>query len=52
MYILTNLRIYRRRMNISESKALCFQEEFVRWNSGGIPGLIRRRDAEIALATS
>ena len=43
---------FRRRMNTGEPKALCFQEEFIRWNSGGIPGLIRRRDAEIALATS
>lgn len=43
---------FRRRMNTGEDKALCFQQEFIRWNSGGIPGLIRRRDAEIALATS
>lgn len=43
---------FRRRINSGEPKALCFQEEFVRWTSGGIPGLIRRRAAEIELATS
>jgi lysozyme len=43
---------FRRRMNTGEDKATCFREEFVLWISGGIPGLIRRRDAEIALATS
>ena len=43
---------FRRRINTGDDKATCFQEEFIRWNSGGIPGLIRRRDAEIALATS
>lgn len=42
---------FRRRMNTGEDKATCFQEEFIRWISGGIPGLIRRRDAEIQLAT-
>ena len=43
---------FRRRINSGESKALCFQEEFIRWTSGEIPGLIRRRAAEIELATS
>ena len=43
---------FRRRMNNGESKALWFQEEFVRWDSGGIPGLVRRRDAEVQLALS
>ena len=43
---------FRRRMNTGEPKALCFREEFIRWTSGGMPGLIRRRDAEIELATS
>ena len=43
---------FRRRINSGEPKALCFQEEFVRWDSGGLPGLIRRRNAEIELATS
>ena len=43
---------FRRRINSGEDKALCFREEFIRWTSGGMPGLIRRRDAEIELATS
>ena len=43
---------FRRRINSGEDKALCFREEFPRWNSGGLPGLIRRRQAEIDLATS
>ena len=43
---------FRRRMNTGESKALCFQEEFPRWNSGGLAGLVRRRDAEVQLAVS
>ena len=42
---------FRRRMNNGEDKATCFREEFPRWISGGIPGLIRRRDAEVQLAT-
>jgi len=42
---------FRRRMNAGESKELCFREEFIRWTSGGMPGLIRRRDAEVELAT-
>jgi lysozyme len=42
---------FRRRINSGEDKAQCFREEFVRWTSGGIPGLIRRRDAEVQLAT-
>ncbi len=43
---------FRRRINSGESKALCFQEEFPRWTSGGMAGLVRRRDAEVALAIS
>jgi lysozyme len=43
---------FRRRINSGEDKALCFQEEFVRWTNGGLPGLVRRRQAEIDLATS
>ena len=43
---------FRRRINSGEDKALCFRQEFVRWNSGGLPGLVRRRQAEIDLATS
>ncbi len=43
---------FRRRINSGEDKALCFREEFVRWTNGGLPGLVRRRQAEIDLATS
>jgi len=43
---------FRRRINSGEDKALCFTEEFPRWNNGGLPGLVRRRQAEIDLATS
>ena len=43
---------FRRRINSGEDKALCFRQEFIRWDSGGLPGLIRRRNAEIELATS
>jgi len=42
---------FRRRMNTGDDKSLCFREEFPRWTSGGMPGLIRRRDAEVELAT-
>ena len=42
---------FRRRMNTGEPKALCFQEEFPRWTNGGLAGLVRRRDAEVELAT-
>lgn len=42
---------FRKRINAGEPKELCFREEFIRWTSGGMPGLIRRRDAEIELAT-
>ena len=46
---------FRKRINNGENKARCFREEFVRWNRGPnglLPGLIRRRDAEVELATS
>ena len=43
---------FRRRINGGEDKATCFREEFPRWTSGGMPGLVRRRDAEVELATS
>ena len=43
---------FRRRMNTGEPKAVCFQEEFPRWTNGGLAGLVRRRDAEVELATS
>lgn len=42
---------FRRRINSGERKALCFQEEFPRWTNGGLAGLVRRRDAEVELAT-
>ena len=43
---------FRRRINSGEDKALCFAEEFPRWNNGGLPGLVRRRADEVELATS
>jgi lysozyme len=46
---------FRRRINAGEDKATCFREEFPKWVNGGngpMPGLIRRRNAEVALATS
>ncbi len=43
---------FRRRINAGEDKANCFKEEFPRWTSGGMAGLVRRRDAEVALAIS
>ena len=41
---------FRRRINSGERKALCFKEEFIKWTNGGLPGLVRRRDAEVDLA--
>lgn len=44
-----------RRINSGEDKATCFKEEFPRWNKGNngpLPGLVRRRDAEVELALS
>ena len=46
---------FRRRMNAGESKAACFKEEFPKWvngSDGSLPGLVRRREAEVALALS
>ena len=46
---------FRKRMNAGEEKPLCFKEEFPRWTkgpNGPLPGLVRRRDAEVALAIS
>lgn len=43
---------FRRRINTGENKALVFREEFPRWTNNGLPGLVRRRDAEVELATS
>ena len=45
---------FRKRMNRGEDKPTCFREEFPKWVKGGsgvLPGLVRRRDAEIHLAT-
>ena len=44
---------FARRMNAGESKPQCFEEEFPRWTKGGtgvLPGLVRRREAEVKLA--
>ena len=44
---------FRRRINAGEDKKQCFTEEFPRWvngPNGPLPGLIRRREAEIELA--
>ena len=46
---------FARRMNAGESKPLCFQQEFIKWvngSNGPLPGLVRRREAEVELATS
>ena len=45
----------RRRLNAGEDKATCFREELPRWVNGAhgpLPGLVRRREAEVKLATS
>ena len=44
---------FRRRINGGEDKATCFREEFPKWvngSDGPLPGLVRRRDAEVELA--
>ncbi len=46
---------FTRRMNNGENKEQCFREEFPKWvngNNGPLPGLVRRREAEIKLAVS
>ena len=40
----------RRRLNAGETKSTVFAEELPRWTSGGMAGLVRRRDAEVKLA--
>ena len=40
----------RRRLNGGEPNPKVFAEELPRWTSGGMPGLVRRRDAEVKLA--
>ena len=42
----------RRRLNAGENKPTVFAEELPRWTSGGMAGLIRRRDAEVKLANN
>jgi len=45
----------RKRLNAGEPKAKVFKEELPRWNKGGngvMPGLVRRRAAEVELATA
>ena len=46
---------FRRRMNEGQNKRQCFEEEFPKWvngSNGPLPGLVRRREAEVELATS
>ena len=46
---------FRARMNRGDNKATCFREEFPKWVNGAngpLPGLVRRREAEVELATS
>ena len=42
----------RRRLNAGEEKPKVFAEELPRWTSGGMAGLVRRREAEVKLANS
>ena len=41
---------FRKRINAGENRASVFREEFPRWNNQGLPGLVRRRAAEVDLA--
>jgi lysozyme len=46
---------FTRRINNGEKKALCFQQEFPKWvngSNGPLLGLVRRRNAEIKMATN
>lgn len=43
---------FRKRINAGENKASVFRTEFPRWTNKGLPGLVRRRDAEVDLALS
>ena len=46
---------FRRRINAGDDKATCFREEFPKWvngSDGPLPGLVRRREAEVELATN
>ena len=42
----------RRRLNAGENVNKVISEELPRWTSGGMAGLVRRREAEVALAIS
>ena len=42
----------RRRLNAGEDINTVISEELPRWTSGGMAGLVRRRDAEVKLATT
>ena len=42
----------RRRLNEGEDVNTVIAEELPRWTSGGMPGLVRRRNAEVRLATT
>ena len=45
---------FARRMNRGDNKTACFEEEFPKWvngSNGPLPGLVRRREAEVDLAT-
>ena len=45
---------FRKRMNRGENKQQCFREEFPKWvngPNGPLPGLVRRREAEVQLAS-
>ena len=44
---------FARRMNRGDNKVTCFKEEFPKWvngSNGPLPGLVRRREAEVELA--
>jgi lysozyme len=44
---------FRRRINGGQNKHQCFEEEFPKWingSNGPLPGLVRRREAEVQLA--
>ena len=46
---------FRRHINSGENKAACFSEEFPKWVNGAtgpLAGLVRRRAAEVELATT
>ena len=48
----TNDSTLRRRLNAGEDVNKVISEELPRWTSGGMPGLVRRREAEVKLATT